>query len=650
MVGEREDLRLRSNELAVLLFEEASDGLFSASPDGVYLAVNRSGHRLLGYDDRELVGKRVLDVTPTHDAERVKAALESVSRGNVHTEIWNMLRKDGSLVQLEVVAQLLSNGTILAVVRDIALRAAFERQVLASEAKLRSILFINRTLPPLSIEQVVGTSCYAYVPPESRARVERAIEHVFETRGIDEYEVEGPPDPDGVRISVSVRAGPLLERDTVVAATLCATDVTYRKQTEATRARLEEQLAHAQKMESVGQLAGGVAHDFNNLLTAVGSLVELSRLEAPNAQIAEYLDGIQVASARGAALTQQLLAFARKRIVRPEDVEVGAALTRLAPMVRSLVGEHVEIELELAEGLRPVRVDLGSLERVIMNLVVNARDAMPNGGRLRFETWATTLGAHAVEQHPELTPGPYAVLGVTDTGTGIAPEVLARLFEPFFTTKPAGEGTGIGLATVDEIVTSCRGTIACDSAPGRGTTFRVELPLLQDAPDPVAAHADTNPGGPAGSHGAPAAGAPAANAPALEAAVNSESLTILVVDDDPQIRAIVRGLLEADGYRVVEAGDGRQALSSLRRVAVDMILCDMLMPDKEGLETCSQVRKLHPHVPFIAMSGAPGGPNYLRIATKLGSAGSLNKPFSGQELLEAVSRARSARQQEPVTR
>jgi len=582
-----------------LLFEEASDGLFSASPDGVYLAVNRSGHRMLGYEDRELVGKRVLDVTPAHDAARVTASLAAVLRGNVQAEIWSMLRKDGSLVQLEVVAQLLSNGTILAVVRDMVGRAAAEREVQASEAKLRSILstapdtimsvdrsgkilFVNRTLPPLSVEQVVGTSCYAYVPPGSRARVERAIEHVFETRGIDEYEVEGPPDPDGVRIFVSVRAGPLIERDKVVAATLCATDVSYRKQTEATRARLEEQLAHAQKMESVGQLAGGVAHDLNNILTAVGSLVELSQQEGPNAQISEYLDGIQAATARGAALTQQLLAFARKRIVRPEDVELGAALKRLAPMVRSLIGEHIELELKLAGGLRPVRVDVGSLERVIMNLVVNARDAMPNGGRLRLQTWATTLDAHSVEQHPELTPGPYAVLEVSDTGTGILPEVLARLFEPFFTTKPPGAGSGLGLAMCHGIVTQAGGKIAVHSERDQGASFQIYLPL-----SPL---------------GAVSINAPAVQRP-LDARPGRE--TLLLAEDEAMILRVARSYLTKLGYRVLAAGDGVEALEMAAQVSdsIDLLVTDVVMPRLGGRELARRLTELRPKTKVLYVSG-----------------------------------------------
>ncbi|HEX5098540.1 MAG TPA: PAS domain S-box protein [Polyangiaceae bacterium] len=596
MSGERQDL---PHDLARLLFEEASDGIFFASTDGVYLAVNESGHRLLGYEQGELVGKRIADVTPAHDAGRVKTAVESVARGAAHLEIWSMLRKDGTLTQLEVLAQLLSNDTILAVVRDLTGRGVFERQIQASEAKLRSILFtapdiimsvdrggrilfINRVLPPHTVDQVVGTSCFDYVPPDARSRVARAIEHVFETRSIDEYEVEGPPGPDGARMFASVRAGPLIEHGTVAAATLCATDVTYRKQAERTRARLEEQLAQAQKMESVGQLAGGVAHDFNNLLTAVGSLVELSRYEGPSPQISEYLDGIQGATARGAALTQQLLAFARKRIVTPEDVEIGGVLTRLAPMVRSLVGEHIQVSLTLDVSLPPVRVDVGSLERVLMNLVVNARDAMPNGGRLTLTTRAERLDASAVEQHPELTPGGYAVLEVADTGMGIAPEVGARLFEPFFTTKPPGAGTGLGLAMCHGIVTQAGGKIAVRSEPGQGATFQVYLPFA-----------------PSGS------AAPAAPAAPRHDDRRRGRETLLLVEDEQVILQVARSWLTKLGYRVLSASDGVEALEVAAQAPdpIDLLVTDVVMPRLGGRELARRLAELRPATKVLYMSG-----------------------------------------------
>jgi two-component system cell cycle sensor histidine kinase/response regulator CckA len=628
---ERIDPRSRTSEFWWSLFDQSNDGLYVSSPDGVYLAVNPSGHRLLGYGDGELVGKRITDVVPAHDRSRVDEALEAVSGGAVRTEIWSMLCKDGSLKQLEVQAQSLSDGTVFAAARDLAGRPEFERRIQNSEAKLRSILhtapdvimsvdregrilFINRTLPPLEVEQVVGTSCYDYVPAESRARVMQAIEHVFETRGLDGYEVEGPPDPEGVRRAVSVRVGPLIERDVVVAATLCATDLTERKQVEKARARLEEQLMQAQKMESVGQLAGGVAHDFNNLLTAMGSLVDLAMDEAPSANLREYLVGIRAAVERGSGLTQQLLAFARRKIVKPEDVELGSVLKRMERMVRSLVGEHVAVEIVSGSTPHVVRVDVGSLERVIMNLVVNARDAMPDGGRLVLETRSVVLDSRELDHHPELAAGRYAVLAVTDTGSGMSAEVRSRLFEPFFTTKPPGSGSGLGLAMCHGIVSQAGGKIAIESELGRGTTFEIFLPCAQPSERP----------------------ATAAAAPVSRPASSGHE-TVLVVEDEPMILRVTRTALQRLGYHVYTAGDGVEALEVVASIAgpIDLVITDVVMPRLGGRELARRLAELRPETKILYTSG------YAENAIAFGGVLSegihfMQKPYSLSVLAERV--------------
>jgi two-component system cell cycle sensor histidine kinase/response regulator CckA len=624
-----EELRLRRDELYRLLFEEASDGLFISSVEGVYLDVNRSGHRMLGYGEGELVGKHIRAIVLSHDAQRLDAALEAVSRGEEHTQVWTLVRKDGSLTQLEVLAQPLSNGTVLATVRDLTARAEFDGKIQASEAKLRSILhtapdsimsversgrllFINRTQPPYTVEQVVGTSCFDYVPPDSRERVRQAIEHVFETRGLDEYEVEGPPDGQGVRSWVSVRVGPLIERDAVVAATLCATDVTYRKQAEKARARLEEQLAQSQKMESVGQLAGGVAHDFNNLLTVILSLVDLSHETQPNQEIREFLGGIRAAALRGAALTQELLAFARKKIVQPEDVDLGSTLTRLAPMMRRLVGEHITVDLTLAGDLGTVRVDAGSLERVIMNLVVNARDAMPSGGRLRLETSSFELKQSALDSHPELAQGRYALLSVIDTGTGITPDVRARLFEPFFTTKPPGSGSGLGLAMCHGIVTQAGGKIAVTTELDRGTSFHVYLPTSSNAE-------------------------PAAAPPPSVRSSGRGNETILLVEDEPMILRIARRALEKLGYRVFSARDGVEGLEVAATISggIDLLVTDVVMPRLGGRELALQLLELRPKTKVLYTSGY--AENAIAFHGVLSDGVNfIQKPYSPSTLAERV--------------
>ena len=718
-------LRADIDEYSRLLFEEATDGVFVASADGVYLEVNRSGHRLLGYEEGELSGKPISSLILARDQQRLKAALVAVAAGGVSREIWPMLRKDGQLMHAEVLAQRLSNGAVLAIVRDLQARSELERKIQASEAKLGSILhtapdiimtvdragritFINRTREPHSIDQVVGTSCYDYVPPDARERVERAIERVFTTRELDQYEVQAPPDALGQRGWSSVRAGPLIEGERVVAATLCATDVTAykqeaartrelldrlgkiarlvpgvvfqyqlradgsacfpyaserirevfrvspeaaredaalvwaavhpedqprvssslqesarslaswkeefrvqfadgeirwlsgtavaeragegvtewhglftdvtdRRQAEAKHARLEEQLRRSQKMESIGQLAGGVAHDFNNLLTAVMAFVELTQEELPrDTPVGEYLEGILAASARGAALTQQLLAFARKKIVKPEAASLNELLQRLVPMVRRLVGEHIQVELELEPQAGMVHIDVGSLEQVVMNLIVNARDAMPQGGALTLETQALTLDPDQRGQ-PERH---YAVLGVTDTGSGMGPEIRARLFEPFFTTKPQGVGTGLGLAMCQGIIEQAGGSISVHSEPGHGSTFRILLPRAEPpGPRPV-----TEP--------VPANG-------------RGGSETLLIVEDEPMILGLARAALEKRGYRVLCASDGLEALTAAAKpgVHIDLVVTDLVMPKLGGKELSSRLRELNAGTKVLYTSG-----------------------------------------------
>jgi PAS domain S-box-containing protein len=603
--SERPEGKDRGTSLDVLpeayfraLVEQAADGIFISTEDGRYVVVNPSGHRMLGYEPGELVGKRILDILPASEQARLDQEVDQVIRGQVRTQEWTFLRKDGAPLAAEVTAQPIAGG-ILAIVRDLGPRRAFERKIRESEATLRSILetapdiimtvdragtilFINRTLPPLSLEDVVGTCCFDYVPPESRGRVEAAIEKVFTTRTLDEYEIQGPPNPAGVRVWSSVRAGPLIEGDHVVAATLCATDVTHRRESEQQEARLREQLLHAQRLESVGRLAGGVAHDFNNLLTSMLGFIALAREELPkDSPTAELLDRAAESANRGAALTQQLLAFARKKMVRPELVAFDDVLERMAPMLRRLVGENLEVKLTLAGERGLVRVDLGSLEQVVMNLVVNARDAIRGTGRITLETRDVVLDEAYCREHPETAPGRHVMLAVSDTGAGMAPEVLARVFEPFYTTKPVGEGSGLGLAMCEGIVRQAGGSIAVHSALGAGARFEVYLPR--------------------------AAGVARAAEPRGDAARSASGghETLLLVEDEPTILALARRVLTGLGYEVLTARDGVEALEVAARSQrpIALLITDVVMPNLGGRELAERLTARRPGLRVLYSSG-----------------------------------------------
>ncbi|HTE05257.1 MAG TPA: response regulator, partial [Planctomycetota bacterium] len=495
--------------------------------------------------------------------------------------------------------------------------------------------------------------------------------------------------------------------------------------------RLEEQLHQSQKMEAIGLLAGGVAHDFNNLLVAMSGYAELALSHVPaGSEASEEIEGIREAVERGAGLTRQLLAFSRRQALEPAPLELNAVLVDLGRMLPRVLGGQVELSIRTEAHPSTVLADLSQMEQVILNLCVNARDAMPDGGRLLLQT----------ESVPARAPdGSRVALVVSDSGTGMDAATRERIFEPFFTTKPIGQGTGLGLSTVYAIVQQTAGSIACASTPGRGTTFRIEFPLVpaelaggsapelvthgtetvllveddacaretseralvrhgysvRSAPDMATALDATTAGaapdilvtaaqltGGAGDaalrtllathprlavlvvtsreHALPAAGAPGASmlampftslelatavrraldqraAPAApggqagdgpDAPVTGESpkLVVLVVDDDSQVCQVVREMLESAGHAVHVAHHGVQALAVLAAVPVDVVLCDMLMPEKEGIETCHEIWRGFPGLPFIAMSGAPGGSNYMRIAVRLGAACSLAKP------------------------
>jgi PAS domain S-box-containing protein len=391
------------------------------------------------------------------------------------------------------------------------------------------------------------------------------------------------------------------------------------------RRALEERLLSAQRMEAVGQLAGGIAHDFNNILTAIGGYARVARDElrtiAPTeavAGIGEDIDEISRAADRAAKLTRQLLAFGRRQVMRPEVVSVSTIVTEVGPMLRRLIGEQFRLETHLGADVPPVLADPGQLEQVIVNLALNARDASPHGGRITIET---TVVAADPDEHGTPGTGPAVRLSVADDGTGIPPEVQARMFEPFFTTKERGQGTGLGLATVYGIVAQSGGRIRCRSTVGVGTTFDVDLP----------AHAGVLPSRQPEEPSSDAT----AEQPALTGAPASARGCILLVEDEPSVRSLTATLLRRAGYRVLEAGGADEALEAARAHAgaVDLLLTDVVMPGLSGPALAESMTAAYP-MPVVFMSGYPD-----EVTTRAGATcpdGVLEKPFTVEALLGAV--------------
>jgi PAS domain S-box-containing protein len=345
--------------------------------------------------------------------------------------------------------------------------------------------------------------------------------------------------------------------------------------------RLEEQLRQAQKMEAIGRLAGGVAHDFNNVLTVILSYCTLMGRALPEPDpMRSDVGEIERAAERAATLTRQLLTFSRQQVVEPRQLDLNEVVAGMDRMLRRLIGEDVELHIRLAPGIDPIEADPGQIEQVIMNLVVNARDAMPTGGTLTIETANATLDERYARDHVGAVPGPYVKLAIADTGCGMDRETRRRIFEPFFTTKPQGKGTGLGLSTVFGIVQQSHGTIGVSSEPGVGTTFELFLPRADE-------HSAERP----------------AVAPPPTTLYGSE--TVLLVEDEDQVRLVARRILSRHGYHVLEARSADEALRLAQEYAgpIHLLLSDVVMPQMGGVQLARRIAALRPTVRVVCMSG-----------------------------------------------
>ncbi len=395
-----------------------------------------------------------------------------------------------------------------------------------------------------------------------------------------------------------------------------ALDITEHKRAEEEKARLEAQLRQAQKMEAFGQLAGGVAHDFNNILTAImgntDMLRDLLEQHAAPQEWTVHLNQIDRASQRAAALTRQLLAFSRRQPVRREVLDLSQVLVEMRKMLERLISENIALDLALDQSPAHVRADAGQVEQVIVNLVINARDAMPRGGRIVLETRNVTFDERHAQSQPEARPGKYVVLTIRDTGHGMSSEVLDHLFEPFFTTKPVGQGTGLGLATVYGIVKQAGGYISVASQPGNGATFEVHWPAVETP-------------------------APMAPAPTTEEHEWCGTETVLVCEDDTAVRDLAAQFLRSAGYTVLSAESRRRALQVAAASAgpVHLLLTDVVMPDGNGKQLADALTAVRPSVRTLFMSGYTA--NVIAHHGVLDEGLELlEKPFTRERLLRRV--------------
>jgi two-component system cell cycle sensor histidine kinase/response regulator CckA len=479
--------------------------------------------------------------------------------------------------------------------------------IYVKDARDLRLLLVNRECARLlgvTPEEAVGR-LDADLIGEAAARI-NANDHAVLERGepiaVEEVlQVEGEP-----RSFISAKF-PLRDADGRITA-VCgiSTDISPLKRAEAERERLETELAQTQRLEGLGRLAGGVAHDFNNLLLVILSYADLLDRELGGDR--DEVTQIRVAAERAAALTQQLLVFGRRELVRNRRLDLNRLVAGAEQLLRRTLGEDVDLRVHAAADLPPVYGDQGRLEQVLLNLVVNARDALPFGGEVEIAT-----GALDVPGGASMAPGRYVLLTVRDDGTGMAPEVVERAIEPFFTTKPAGRAIGLGLATVYGIVRDARGHLEISSVPGRGTKVMVYLPVAEGEPE---------------------------TEPDDDGAFDGAGERVLVVEDAEPVRLLVVRLLEDAGYRTIAAAGGAEALErdELAAGEVDLLLTDVVMPGMSGRELADRVHERQPDLPVLYMSGYAGDV-LRRHGVMTTGTGYVEKPFEARTLLLAVRRA-----------
>jgi signal transduction histidine kinase/ActR/RegA family two-component response regulator len=393
-------------------------------------------------------------------------------------------------------------------------------------------------------------------------------------------------------------------------------DITDRKHAEELLRRRDEQLRQSQKMEAVGRLSGGIAHDFNNLLgVIIGYSESIEYRLAPNDPLRKSAEEIRKAGERAASLTLQLLAFSRQQVLQPQILDLNALVTDMGKMLKRLIGMHIELTSTLATELGQVKAEQSQIEQVIVNLVVNARDAMPEGGKLLIETSNLDVNENFASSFPFLQPGPYVLLTVKDTGIGMDADTRRHIFEPFFTTKGPGKGTGLGLATVYGVVKQSGGGVIVDSEPCKGTTFKIFLPQTQEsalasAPDETATKGLMGTG------------------------------TILLVEDEEALLNLTAERLTECGYTVLPARDGMHALELERSFSgpIDLLLTDVMMPRMGGLSLARSLSKLRPGIRVAFMTGHAERESSFREMLRSG-AESIQKPFSHEQLIRLVQQA-----------
>lgn len=593
-----------------------------------FLAVNDAAIRHYGYTRQEFLQMILLNILPSNEIpSRLRSVLRNVAPKSQVTETALHVKKDRSVIDVEVSRNLLNFGgteAILMTARDITefkrnedkLRHSEERFAKAFRSSPMAITISTRAegryievndaflrMINRQREEIVGHTAlelHVWDLPEDRGAL---VSELDRSARVSLFETRFRSKSQGVRtVRISAETIQLGEASCILS---IITDVTSAK-------IMEEQFRQAQKMEAVGRLAGGIAHDFNNMLSVIIGYCDLSQDHAELDIVRRHTQQIKKAAQRASKLTNQLLTFSRQQVVRPCILNLNTVVNDILQMLLRVIAADIKLVFEPAKTLGNVKADLGQVEQILMNLVVNARDAMPGGGTIVIETANVELDEAYAKLHPKLQPGLFVALSVSDTGSGMDQNTISKIFEPFFTTKAPGAGTGLGLSMVYGAMEQAGGHILVYSEPGKGTTFKLHFPRINgDVEHPFQPRTDLPTG--------------------------KASETVLLVEDDADLRHLTQELLESEGYKVLAAEDGQTALESSAKHSgtIDVLLTDVVLPGSTGREIAERISETRPGTKILYMSGYTGALIAKQGVLDPGVA-LLSKPFSKNELLAQI--------------